>query len=120
MIDVGVAVAGKGGYEAEQKDKASSTVIDFITPEDEHSMWYFWGMARQFKADDKDLTEQIRKGQGGIFSEDLQMLEQQQRNLVHWPERRLMKLNIDAGGVHSRRIIEREIALEKETRTAKA
>jgi len=25
-----------------------------------------------------------------------------------------MKLNIDAGGVHSRRIIEREIALEQE------
>ena len=114
MIDVGVARAGKGGYDAPQAEKASSTVVDFITPEDEHSMWYFWGMARQFKAHDDELTDQIRKGQGGIFSEDLEMLERQQSNLVHWPDRRLMKLNIDAGGVHSRRIIEREIALEQE------
>ena len=114
MIDVGVARAGKGGYDAPQAEKASSTVVDFITPEDEHSMWYFWGMARQFKANDDELTDQIRKGQGGIFSEDLEMLERQQSNLVHWPDRRLMKLNIDAGGVHSRRIIEREIALEQE------
>ena len=83
-------------------------------------MWYFWGMARQFKADDAKLTEQIRQGQGGIFSEDLQMLERQQSNLLHWPERRLMKLNIDAGGVHSRRIIEREIAIEQQARSENA
>jgi vanillate O-demethylase monooxygenase subunit len=120
MIDVGVAVAGKGGYEAAQKDKAASTVVDFITPEDENSMWYFWGMARQFRANDPEVTAQIKKGQGGIFSEDLEMLERQQSNLVHWPERRLMKLNIDAGGVHSRRIIEREIALEQAAEAAKS
>jgi vanillate O-demethylase monooxygenase subunit len=120
MIDVGVAVAGKGGYEAAQKDKAASTVVDFISPEDENSMWYFWGMARQFRANDPEVTAQIKKGQGGIFSEDLEMLERQQSNLVHWPERRLMKLNIDAGGVHSRRIIEREIALEQAAEAAKS
>lgn len=113
MIDVGVAVAGKGGVDAPDHDKAFSTVVDFITPESDDSMWYFWGMARKFKAGDAQLTEQIKTGQGGIFSEDLQMLEQQQANLKRWPQRRLMKLNIDAGGVHSRRIIEREIALEQ-------
>jgi vanillate O-demethylase monooxygenase subunit len=114
MIDVGVAVAGKGGYEAPDEFKAASTVVDFITPESETSMWYFWGMARRFKPQDESVTELIRKGQGGIFGEDLEMLERQQSNLLHWPDRRLMKLNIDAGGVHSRRIIEKEIALEKE------
>ena len=41
------------------------------------------------------------------------MLERQQRNLLAWPERRLLKLNIDAGGVQSRRVLERLIAAEQ-------
>jgi vanillate O-demethylase monooxygenase subunit len=40
------------------------------------------------------------------------MLELQQRNLLAHPERQLLKLNIDAGGVQSRRVIERLIAAE--------
>jgi vanillate O-demethylase monooxygenase subunit len=112
MIEVGVAVAGQGGHEAPDHLKASSVVVDFITPETEHSMWYFWGMARRFRPDDKALTAQIREGQGRIFSEDLEMLERQQANLLQWPQRDLLKLNIDAGGVAARRIIERLCAAE--------
>ncbi|RBP47172.1 aromatic ring-hydroxylating oxygenase subunit alpha [Arenicella xantha] len=112
MIDVGVALAGKGGFNADDKYKASGTVVDFITPESDTSIWYFWGMARNFKPDDADLTAQIRDGQGAIFAEDLEMLESQQRNLLENPERKLMKLNIDAGGVHSRRILARLIKQE--------
>ena len=59
------------------------------------------------------LTESIREGQGKIFSEDLEMLERQQQNLLAQPQRNLLKLNIDAGGVQSRKIIERLIALEQ-------
>ena len=69
-------------------------------------------MARQFAVDDARLTDTIRQGQHTIFSEDLQMLEQQQRNLLQHPERVLLKLNIDAGGVRSRRMIDRAIAAE--------
>ena len=113
MIEVGVALAGTGGYDAANATKASSIVVDFITPETETSHWYFWGMARQFAVDDAALTETIREGQGKIFSEDLQMLEQQQRNLLLYPDRRLLKLNIDAGGVRSRMMIERTLAVEQ-------
>lgn len=112
MIEVGVAHAGHGGYDAKPEFKASSIVVDFITPETETSIWYFWGMARHFKADDSALTEQIREGQGQIFNEDLEMLERQQRNLLDYPDRQLLKLNIDTGGVRSRRIIERLIKEE--------
>jgi vanillate O-demethylase monooxygenase subunit len=83
-------------------------------------MWYFWGMARNFRADDKGLTAQIREGQGKIFSEDLQVLEQQQRNLLQWPGRELLKLNIDAGGVQARKIIDRLIAAEQAAMPAAA
>ncbi|MBN8487111.1 MAG: aromatic ring-hydroxylating dioxygenase subunit alpha [Burkholderiales bacterium] len=113
LIDVGVALEGHGGFEAPVDKKASAIVVDYITPETDGSCWYFWGMARHFKADDAALTEAIRNGQHTIFSEDLEMLERQQQNLTHWPERGLLKLNIDGGGVQARRIIDELIARER-------
>ena len=41
------------------------------------------------------------------------MLERQQQNLLAHPQRNLLKLNIDAGGVQSRKILERLIARER-------
>jgi vanillate monooxygenase len=113
MIEVGVAHAGHGGYHAPDHLKAASIVVDFITPESETSHWYFWGMARRFKPDDTALTGRIREGQGKIFSEDMEMLQRQQENLIANPDRKLLKLNIDAGGVHARRIIDRLCRLEQ-------
>jgi vanillate O-demethylase monooxygenase subunit len=120
LIEVGVALAGHGGYEAPKDKKVYSIVVDFITPENETSMWYFWGMARNFRAEDRALTAQIRDGQGKIFAEDLEMLERQQANLTQWPERKLLSLNIDAGGVQARKIIERIIAGEQAARAVPA
>ncbi|GHB10182.1 aromatic ring-hydroxylating dioxygenase subunit alpha [Modicisalibacter luteus] len=117
MIEVGVAHAGKGGYDAPAEFKASSIVVDFITPETETSIWYFWGMARNFNPQDQALTDRIREGQGKIFAEDLDMLESQQRNLLKYADRQLLKLNIDGGGVQARRIIDR---LLKEEATSSA
>lgn len=118
MIEVGVALAGHGGYEADAKYKASSIVVDFITPETETSMWYFWGMARNFNVKDTNLTAQIREGQGKVFAEDTEVLEQQQRNLTLHPDRKLLMLNIDAGGVQARRIIDRWLAAEQPMKAA--
>ncbi len=113
LIEVGVALAGHGGYNAPADKKASSIVVDFITPETDTSIHYFWGMARHFKPQDPALTTQIREGQGKIFAEDQDMLEMQQQNLLRWPDRKLLMLNIDAGGVQSRKILDRLIAAEQ-------
>ncbi|MEO7128773.1 MAG: aromatic ring-hydroxylating dioxygenase subunit alpha, partial [Rhodoferax sp.] len=78
----------------------------------ETSMWYFWGMARNFNPTDEALTASIRAGQAKVFAEDLAVLEAQQENVAQYPERRLLMLNIDAGGVQSRRILDRLIAQE--------
>ncbi|MDM0117755.1 aromatic ring-hydroxylating dioxygenase subunit alpha [Variovorax sp. J22R133] len=118
LIEVGVAHAGHGGYSADPKVKASSIVVDFITPETETSIWYFWGMARNFNPHDKALTANIREGQGKIFSEDLEMLERQQANLLAHPERQLLKLNIDSGGVQARRVLDRILAAEQNAGSA--
>ena len=114
MIEVGVALAGNGGYHAAAQYKASSIVVDFITPETATSHWYFWGMARNFKPGDAALTASIREGQGRIFNEDMEMLEKQQQNLLDHPQRRLLMLNIDAGGVQSRRILDKIMAQEQQ------
>jgi len=114
MIDVGVALAGRGGFEAKAEDKAASVVVDFITPETDGSIWYFWGMARNFRPDDAQLTARIREGQGKIFAEDLEVLEQQQKNLAEFPDKKLLKLDIDAGGVLSRRILDKIMQKENE------
>jgi vanillate O-demethylase monooxygenase subunit len=76
-------------------------------------MWYFWGMARNFNPKDRNLTAQIREGQGKVFAEDKGVLEAQQRNLLDYPSRRLLMLNIDAGGVQARKIIDRLVAAEQ-------
>jgi vanillate monooxygenase len=112
MIEVGVAHAGKGGYDAAPEHKVSSIVVDFITPESETSHWYFWGMARNFKPGDAALTASIREGQGKIFGEDQAMLELQQANMLRHPERKLLMLNIDAGGVQSRRVLDQWLRQE--------
>lgn len=118
LIDVGVAHAGKGGFDASPEHKVAAIVVDFITPETETSHWYFWGMARNFKADDPELTKAIRDGQGKIFAEDLEVLEAQQRNLLAYPERRLLMLNIDTGGVQARRILDRLVKAEQQQAVA--
>jgi vanillate O-demethylase monooxygenase subunit len=120
MIEVGVAHMGNGGYDAPNDKKVYSVVVDFITPETETSIHYFWGMARKFNPKDKALTATIREGQGKIFGEDLEMLERQQRNLIDYPEKKLLMLNIDAGGVQSRKIIDRLVAAEQGASVAQA
>lgn len=86
-------------------------------------MWRAWVLcpllrlpperARNFNPRDKALTASIREGLSKIFSEDLEMLERQQRNPLAWPGRWQLKLNIDTGGLHARRVRDRLIAAEQ-------
>lgn len=113
LIDVGVAYAGEGGVEAPMNKRVRATVVDFMTPETESSHWYFWGMARNFMPQDAELTNSIREGQGKIFSEDLAILEAQQNNIDQYPDRQLLMLNIDAGGVQARRVLDKLLQQER-------
>ncbi len=113
IIDVGVAHEGKGGVEAPQQHKARAIIVDFLTPETETSTWYFWGMARNFNPSDKDLTQGIKKEHRRIFLQDVAVLEAQQRNLDANPDRHLLMLNIDAGGVQARRVLEKRVKEEQ-------
>jgi len=109
MIDVGVAPVGAGATLAKHDQGVRGMVVDFMTPESETTMHYFWGMARSFDIDDVGFTARFKSQQGGVFAEDKEILEAQQRSILANPGMRLNAYNIDQGGVRARQIIDRLI-----------
>jgi phenylpropionate dioxygenase-like ring-hydroxylating dioxygenase large terminal subunit len=67
---------------------------------------------RNYRLTEQRLTTEIRDGVSGIFREDELILEAQQRAIDENPERVFYNLNIDAGAMWSRRLIDRMIAKE--------
>jgi vanillate O-demethylase monooxygenase subunit len=107
IIDVGVAPVGAGATLERHDQGVRGFVIDFATPESETSMHYFWGMARSFDQDDAGFTARFKRQQGGVFLEDRDILEAQQRSIDANPDLALQGYNIDQGGVRARQIITR-------------
>ena len=66
LIEVGVAHAGKGGYDADPKHKVSSIVVDFLTPETETSHVVLLGHGAQLQREGQGAhgADPRRPGQG--------------------------------------------------------
>ena len=73
-------------------------------------MHYFWGMARSFDIEDAGFTARFKQQQGGVFLEDREILEAQQRAITANPAMKLNAYSIDQGGTRARQIISRIIA----------
>lgn len=112
IIDVGVSPVEAGGTVENHDGGVRGFVIDVMTPESETSTHYFWGMARNFATDDAGFTARFKRQQGGVFAEDLEILEAQQKSIASNPGHRLMGYNIDEGGVRARQIISRKMKAE--------
>jgi len=48
--------------------------------------------------------------QASVFAKDMDLLGARQQDVLRRPERRLLDLRIDSGGVYARRIIVQELA----------
>lgn len=107
MIDVGVAPVGAGASLQSHDQGVRGMVVDCMTPETETTMHYFWGMARSFDIDDPGFTARFKRQQGGVFAEDREVLEAQQRSIGANPDLKITAYNIDQGGVRARQIIAR-------------
>lgn len=116
-IDVGVAMAGKGAPEGDRSQGVNGYVMNTITPETDRTSHYFWAFMRNYRLDSQLITTQLRQGVNGVFGEDEVMLEAQQAAIDANPDYEFYNLNIDAGGMWARRIIER--MLEAEGRSAR-
>lgn len=109
LIDVGVAPVGVGATLEKHDQGVRGFVVDALTPETETSSHYFWGMARNFDITDTGFTARFKAQQGGVFLEDVEVLEAQQRSMQANPDLKLRGYNIDEGGVKARNIIRRMI-----------
>jgi vanillate O-demethylase monooxygenase subunit len=113
LIDVGVAPHGSGAPEGDRSQGVNGYVLNTITPETERSCLYFWSFCRNYRLSEQRLTTELRQGVAGIFAEDERILEAQQRAIERLAGRPLVNLNIDAGGLRARRLIERMLARER-------
>ena len=111
-IDVGVAPTGTGAPEGDRSQGVNGFVLNTITPETERTCHYFWAFARNYRLGDQRITTEIREGVSGIFREDELILEAQQRAMDENPDRVFYNLNIDAGAMWSRRLIDKMVAKE--------
>lgn len=78
-----------------------------MTPVSDTSMRCFWGMARSFDIEDAGFTARFEQQQGGVFAEDFEIFEAQQRAILANSDLKLRAFNIDQGGVRAWKIIER-------------
>ena len=102
---------GKGGYDADPTGQGLEHRGGLHHARDRDLDLVLLGHGAQFQPDDKALTASIREGQGKIFAEDLRDARAPAEEPAA-PTRsaQLLMLNIDAGGVQSRRVLERLIA----------
>jgi vanillate O-demethylase monooxygenase subunit len=66
-------------------------------------------MSRNFDIHDVGFTARLKAQQGGVFLEDVAVLEAQQRSMLANPQLKLRAFSIDTGGVKARHVIERMI-----------
>jgi phenylpropionate dioxygenase-like ring-hydroxylating dioxygenase large terminal subunit len=111
-IDVGVAKAGTGAPEGDRSQGVNGFVMNTITPETDRTSHYFWSFQRNYCLDSQLITTQLREGVRGVFGEDEAMLKAQQEAIDANPDYEFYSLNIDAGGMWVRRILERALAAE--------
>jgi vanillate O-demethylase monooxygenase subunit len=111
-IDVGVAPAGTGAPEGDRSRGVNGFVLNTITPETERTCHYHWAFVRNYKRNDQRLTTELREGVSRIFREDELILEAQQIAIEENPGHVFYNLNIDAGAMWARRLIDRMIAAE--------
>jgi phenylpropionate dioxygenase-like ring-hydroxylating dioxygenase large terminal subunit len=114
IIDVGVAPVEARSTIEKHDDGVRGFVIDALTPEGDTSCHYFWGMTRNFDIQDVGFTARLKKQQGGVFLEDVAVLEAQQRSMLANPQLKLRAFSIDTGGVRARQVIERMIRAQLE------
>ena len=121
-IDVGVAQTGTGAIPpggnqgearlSQRSQGVNGYVLNTISPETDNTCLYFWAFARNYCLGEQRLTHQLREGVANIFREDEHVLEAQQQAMEDHPDHKFYNLNIDAGSMWARRLIDGLVAKE--------
>jgi phenylpropionate dioxygenase-like ring-hydroxylating dioxygenase large terminal subunit len=115
--DVGVALAGTGAPHGDRSQGVNGAFLAAITPATDTTCHYFWNFVRTFRTDDADLTRDLQRAHvnngRGVYDQDVVVLEAQQRAIDASPRTPFYNLNIDAGALWARRIIDRMLQKEE-------
>jgi phenylpropionate dioxygenase-like ring-hydroxylating dioxygenase large terminal subunit len=88
-------------------------VLNAITPSTEKSCYHFWSVPRNF-APDPAVTKAFHEGSVRAFTEDIDVLESQQKMVDRLaPGARWIDINADSGGLAARRVISRLMEEER-------
>lgn len=116
--DVGVAVAGTGAQQGNRSQGVTGYFLAAITPETETTCHYFWNFVRDHHLGDQRWTSELRDAHvdrgNGVYEQDVAVLEAQQKALDRHDGQPFYNLNIDAGALWARRLIDRQLAAESD------
>ena len=110
-FDIGCAPAGSGAERGDRSRGVTLHTAHFMTPETETTCHYFWSVGRNYRIDSTEVTDALHAEFSRIFSEDVEIVEAQQRSLDRGPGRRI-DVAADAPVVQARNLIEKMIAKE--------
>jgi phenylpropionate dioxygenase-like ring-hydroxylating dioxygenase large terminal subunit len=114
-IDVGVAVAGTGAPTGDRSQGVNNFVCNTITPETDSTCFYFWAFPRNYRLQEHRLTVEQKRGVAEVFRQDEAVLEAQQIAMANNPNKEFYNLNIDAGAMWMRRLIDKMVSTESKT-----
>jgi len=86
--------------------------MNTMTPETSRTTHYFWSFQRNYRLESQLITTQLREGVTRVFGEDEVMLRAQQEAIDANPDYEFYNLNIDAGGMWVRRLLEKALQAE--------
>ena len=114
--DVGVALTGTGAPQGDRSQGVNGAFLAAITPETETTCHYFWNFVRTYRKDDGQLTRDLQRAHvndgEGVYDQDHRVLEAQQVAIDNNPRSPFYDLNIDAGALWARRLVDRMLADE--------
>src|SRR5258705_6663487 len=116
----GFHIIENGSMPADAPDKSQALerkVLNLITPETPTSSHYFWGIVRQFRLDDRELTDYIRAGIIRTFDQDKAVLEAQQGALGPDPDSVTfpVSIRVDTGPTQGRKLLQSMLTREDAT-----
>jgi vanillate O-demethylase monooxygenase subunit len=120
--DVGVALTGTGAPQGDRSQGVNGAFLAAITPATDTTCHYFWNFVRNYRKDDAQLTNELKLAHvnagTGVYDQDHRILEAQQAAIDRNPRAPFYDLNIDAGALWARRLIDRMLAEEQAAMTA--
>lgn len=111
-FDIGCAVAGSGAETGDRSQGVTLHTAHFMTPETETSCHYFWSVGRNYNIDDEVATDGMHAEFRRIFSEDIEIVEAQQKSLDRAEGWEPIDVSADAPVLQARQLLKRFIEAE--------